>query len=198
MKPIRLLSGAVVAALLAACSHVPVETMWKLRKFDPMTADPATIRAAVAAPALYAPREGGAKMVLTQTRRGGEEVMRLEIVLEEVPVVSETGLARVRPRRGSVLRAYRIGDKDVPRLIEARRQAAERSAKEPGVYAGSFAVGVDGCRVGDVALPEEVRVSTWIKTADTDGYIPLIDDIDLVATVGRDKLLEASPACPAK
>lgn len=198
MRQIQLLSAAVLAAFLAACSHVPVETMWKLRKFDPMTADPATIRAAVVAPALYAPREGGAKMVLSQARKSGEEVMRLEIVLEEVPVVSETGLARVRPPRGSVLRVYRVGEKDVPRLIEARRQVAERAAKEPGAYIGSFAVGVDGCRVGDVALPDEVRVSTWIKTADTDGYIPLIDDIDLVATVGRDKLREASPACPAK
>ncbi len=198
MKVLRLLSATALASLVVACSHVPVETAWKLRNFDPMTANPTAIRAAVAAPAVYVPREGGAKMVITQARKDGKDEIRQEFVLEEVPVVSETGLSKVTVRRGSVLRAYRIAERDLPPLLEMRRMAAERAAKEPGAFAGSFSVGVDGCRLGDVALPEEVRVSTWIKTEQSDGYIPLIDDLDLVRALGREKLMENSPACPVK
>ncbi len=200
MKPMPLLAILAILAVgaLAGCSHVPVKTMLALRSFDPMTTDPAALRAAIVAPALYAPRPGGAKMKIFQERKAGGDRREIEIVLEEVSLASETGLARARPAVGSVLHAYRIPPSDMPRLLELRREALARAEKEPGAFKGAFSVGVDGCRVGDAALPEQVRVSTYLKTADSDGYIPLIEDIDLVAELGREKLTEASPACAAK
>lgn len=198
MNVSRTLALLATAAALAACSHVPVKTMWELRKFDPLTADPALLRAAVAAPALYAPKPGGAKMMISQERKSGGDRRAVEIVLEEVPLATETGLGRIRPRVGSVLHAYRIPPADIPRLIELRREALARSAAEPGAFKGQFSVGVDGCRVGGTALPDEVRVSTWIKTGDGEGYLPLIEDFDLIAEVGRDKLTQTSPVCEAK
>jgi hypothetical protein len=194
----RIFPVAATVLALAGCTHVPVKTMWDLRRFDPMTADPALLRVAFAAPAVYAPRPGGAKMTIFQARRSGRDRREIEIVLEEVSLASETCLSRVRPKVGQVLHAYRIPQTDIPRLVELRREALARAAEEPGAFTGSFSVGVDGCRVGDVALPDAVRVSTWIRTGESDGYIPLIEDFDLVAELGREKLMEKSPACTVK
>ncbi|KAF0211543.1 MAG: hypothetical protein FD172_1786 [Methylocystaceae bacterium] len=48
---VRRLPGlALAAAMLAACSHVPVSTMWALRNFDAASVDPTVLRAAVRLP----------------------------------------------------------------------------------------------------------------------------------------------------
>lgn len=183
------------AAALAACSHVPVKTMWELRKFDPMTTDPSRLRAAVAMPKEALPVKGGAKLVMTQARKGGADAETIEIVLEEVSLVAETGLAAVKPRAGQEVRAFRIPPGEVPRLVAARTQAAERAAKEPGAFQGTLSVGIDGCRKADAPLPKEFRVSTWMKTAETSEYVTLLDDVDLVALVGAEKLAKEAKIC---
>ena len=64
---------------LAACSHVPAQTMWRMRNVDPMTTDATRLRAAVAMPKEVLPQKGGAKLVFSQARKGGAEAETLEI-----------------------------------------------------------------------------------------------------------------------
>lgn len=44
------LTLALTAALLTACSSVPLSTMYKLRNYDPLTQDPGTLQLAVVVP----------------------------------------------------------------------------------------------------------------------------------------------------
>lgn len=194
---IRLVPALIAVAALAACGHVPAKTMWQLRHFDPMTTDAGRLRAAVAMPREALPRTGGAKLVLTQARKGGADAETIEIGLEEVSLAAETGLAAVKPRKGQELRAFRIPPAELPRLVEARERAKARAATEPGAFQGTLSIGIDGCRVEGAPLPKEFRVSTWMKTAETGDYVPLLDDVDLVALVGAEKLAAEAKVCPA-
>lgn len=182
---------------LAACTHVPARTLWALRSFDPMTTDPARLRAAVAMPKEAFPAHGGGKLVMTQARKNGTDEEKLELVLEEVSLASETGLAAVKPSKGQEVRAFRIAPADIPRLLEARVQARARSEKEPGAFQGSLSVGIDGCRPEGAPVPKVFPVSTWIKTSETGDYVTLLDDVDLVKLVGADKLAAEAKVCPA-
>lgn len=193
-----LFAAGLVLAGLGACSTVPAKTIWALRNFDPMTTDPARLRAAVAMPSEAFPVKGGAKLVMTQVRKGGGDEMKLELMLEETPLAAETGLGAMRPKKGQEMRAYRIAAADIPRLVEARAQARERAAAAPGAYEGTLAVGIDGCRPADAPVPKEFRVSTWMKTAETGEYLTLLDDVDLVALVGAEKLAAEAKVCEAK
>lgn len=194
--PRLVVSVLVIGWLLAGCAHVPTRTAWALRSFDPLTTDPVTLRAAVAMPADAFPARGGGTLVLTQSRRGGGEVEKIEIALEEVPLRGELGAEAVRPRAGQAVRAFRIPAAEVPRLVEVRARAAARAAQEPGAFTGTLSVGIDGCRRDGAPLPTVFRVSTWIRTAETPTYVPLLENVDLVALVGAEKLAEAK-VCPA-
>lgn len=192
------LAALLVPLAVAGCGHVPVQTVWKLRSFDPMTTDPARLRAAVAMPAEAFPAKGGAKLTMRQTRKDGSEVEAVEIPLEEVSLVTETGLGAVRAKAGQVVRAYRIVPSEIVRLVEARARAKERAAEQPGAFTGTLGVGIDGCRVEGAPPPKEFRVSTWMKSAETGDYVTLLDDVDLVKLVGAEKLAAEAKVCEAK
>ena len=70
----RLSSLALAAAMLAACSHVPVSTMWALRNFDAASVDPAVLRAAVRLPETFEPQKGGVTLKIGWWRDGEENV----------------------------------------------------------------------------------------------------------------------------
>lgn len=192
------LAAGFVLAGLGACTVVPAKTLWAMRNFDPMTTDPARLRAAVAMPSEAFPAKGGAKLVMSQARKGGADEVKIELMLEEVPLASETGLGAVKPKAGQEARAYRIAAADMPRLVEARARARERAAAAPGVYQGTLSVGIDGCRPADAPVPKEFRVSTWMKTAETGEYLTVLDDVDLVAMVGADKFAAEAKICEAR
>jgi hypothetical protein len=182
---------------LGGCSHVPAKTLWALRNFDPMTTDPVHLRAAVAMPKEAFPTRGGAKLVMTQARRDGSDEAKIELVLEPVPLASETGLAAVRAKPGQEIRAFRIPPAEVARLLEARVAARARAEKEPGAFQGTLSVGIDGCRPEGAPLPKTFPVSTWMKTAEAGDYLPILADVDLVALVGPEKLAAEAKVCPA-
>lgn len=198
----RRLAGPFLAlaltTALAACSHVPAQTMWALRSFDPLTTDPGRLRAAVAMPQDAFPTRGGAKLVISQVRKGGGDEEKTEIVLEEVSLATETGLGPVKPKPGQMVRAYRIPSSEIPRLLEARERAKARAAKEPGAFTGTLSVGIDGCRQEGAPMPKTFLVSTWLKTAETPDYVPLLVDLDLVKMVGAEKLAAEAKVCEAK
>ena len=185
-----------LALAVAACTQVPARTIWALRSFDPMTTDPARLRAAVAMPKEALPTRGGAKLVLAQARKGGGDEEKIEIALEEVPLASETGLAAVRAKPGQEIRAFRIPPAEIERLVTARARALERAEKEPGAFQGSLSVGIDGCRPNGAPIPKEFRVSSWLKTAETGDYVTLLEDVDLVRLVGPETFAKEAKVCP--
>ena len=47
MNKLKLSAIVCISILITACTSVPLSTMWKLRNFDPLQADPSQIRIAV-------------------------------------------------------------------------------------------------------------------------------------------------------
>jgi hypothetical protein len=186
---------ASVAALTSACAHVPVASALRLAAFDPMTTDPDALRAAIAAPAEALPPKGGARLVLTQARRDGSQEEKLEIALEQLSPGVETERAGLRAKPGQEVRVFRIGATDLPRFVETRARMLARKTAAPGVWVGTLSVGIDRCRPAGTPAPKALRVSTWLRTAESGGFVTILDDVDLVPLIGPDRLTAETAAC---
>ena len=85
-----------------------------------------------------------------------------------------------------------------PRRSGSRRSATtlKRKQAERGGRGGALTIAVrpDACRTG--ALPAgPVRATTYLRTGETGGYVPLARDVDLrTVMAGRDVVAEI-PAC---
>src|SRR5215510_11829345 len=92
--------------------------------------------------------------------------------------------------------AYRLDPAEASRLA-AFRDALKKKQEASGRRGGNLTITVrpDACRAGD--LPDRpVYITTYLKTAETGGYVPLARDVDLRTIVpGRDVTQEI-PACP--
>lgn len=183
------LGGAMGMALAAAgCGHVPVSTMWALRSFDSLSADPAALRAAVLIPDGLLPRPDGVKVTATWGKKGQPATERkVEILLQEIGLSSEPGLAGQR-RAGARLFAFRVAPDDVPRMRALQQEVMRAKAEKRADY-GSIGVSADACRVGE--LPQgPILMTTLLKTAAEAPYLVLLDGIDLRSLAGGDAQLD--------
>ena len=60
----RFFISLVAAFLVAGCNGVSLATIWKMHKFDPLTADPAQVRIALRGPDWMAPMFGDMKLLI--------------------------------------------------------------------------------------------------------------------------------------
>ena len=72
----------ITVIVLSACTSVPLTTLYKLHKIDPMEADPAQIKVAIRADDRIGIREGGAKIEVKFDAEDGALA-----VFEDQPVV---------------------------------------------------------------------------------------------------------------
>jgi hypothetical protein len=167
-------------SLVAACGHVPVSTLYQLRKFDPATFDPAPVRIAVRLAEAIEPRKGSAVFRMTLTMPGREpEKQQHDFVLEPVPLVAEPGLQSFR-KGGEAIHVFRFSAMDGDRIRTIQREAAE--AKSKGMRGGQLTIEVSSkaCRKGP--LPEGALPSTTLIRTEAQGpYLVLLQDVDLRA-----------------
>lgn len=175
------LSRAALALALAlgGCAHVPPSSLAQLAQLDIMTADLKVLRAAVRAPAGIVPEPGGAKLVLTYWRDGGEKTSVSAALVEDT---APGALANLKGEEtpGSRITVFRIPEPERVRLDAARAAIAAAKAKEEGGRRthGTLSVSVDGC--AREALPEgALLLSTYLKITPDGDFFPLVKDIDL-------------------
>lgn len=170
----------VLGLVLAGCGHVPVSTMYQLRKFDPATFDPAPVRIAVRLSDAIEPRKGTAVFRMTLSMAGRQpETTRHDFVLEPVPVAQEPGLVPFR-MAGQALHVFRFSASDGAQIRAIQREVAE--SREKGSRGGSLAIEVSSkaCRKGP--LPEGALPSTTLIRTDLQGpFLVLLKDVDLRA-----------------
>ncbi|MEQ1715518.1 MAG: hypothetical protein ABL907_05975, partial [Hyphomicrobium sp.] len=81
---------------------------------------------------------------------------------------------------------------DVAKLRDMQR--ALRQARTPDRKGSNLGVSIDACRRGP--LPEGALLSsTYLQLAHTDGYMPLLEDMDLRAEIGEEALAMQIPPC---
>jgi len=192
----RLSSLALAAAMLAACSHVPVSTMWALRNFDAASVDPAVLRAAVRLPESFEPQKGGVTLKIGWWR-DGEAKSKHEMIfaLRETTAPEDVAPLADERKAGTRLYAFRVEPADYAAIRARQKEFLEEKARDPGKTHGSFGVGADACRRGD--FPEgPLLTTTYLRTQPSGPYLTVLKNLDMREAATKEKPLDALvPPC---
>ncbi|MEO0680310.1 MAG: hypothetical protein AAF192_07830 [Pseudomonadota bacterium] len=193
---IRWTTFAALAAL-AACTTVPVSTLWRLSQVDILTVDAAGLRVAVKAPeALALPRDG-AVMTVGARRPDGREIQERFVLAPAPQAEADPDLAD-HASAGFALRAYRVAPEDLERLDAARADIRAWKAEAGDAVQGSLSIAARACPRGPAPLDGPLPVSTflrfdaqerWFKLSGPDDIADHIDAAGLTAEPG-------APGCP--
>src|SRR5262249_13064918 len=177
--------------LLTGCSHMPVTSMIKLARVDFANSDPGQLRAAVRLP--RAIRLRTVSLRITVGLSGGAEEAA-DFRMREVSAPDDVLALHQELQRDTHILAYEIEPAEVARLV-AFRTDLKRRQEMSGRQGGTLAIAVkpDACRTGE--LPGgPVYFTTYLRTQETGGYVPLARDLDLrTVSAGRDLAAEIPP-----
>jgi len=196
MKPSgwRSLPAAVwlAAVVLSGCGHVPVISMFRLARINFANTDPARLRAAIKLPrSIELLPQGVALRVAVRISSGHEEFQ--DFVLSETSEPADVLALGQELDADTRMIAFRLDAAEVARLSAFRDSLKQQQAASGG-RGGALTISIrpQGCRSGD--LPGgPVLATTYLRTAETGGYVPLARDVDL-KTMTRD-LATAIPLC---
>lgn len=184
----KLLIGLVFLAC-AGCGHMPVTSMVKLARIDFQTTDPERLRVAVKLPHALKARAESTVLRITVRLADGTEESR-DFSLREV---DERNALAAEGEAGSEIATFALAPRDV---AELRMFRAALIQKQKGGSGGALTIAVrpDACRTA--ALPDgPVVFSTWLKTAETGGYVPLARDVDLRTLDAAQDIAAKIPRC---
>lgn len=195
-----LLLAVCAAVLLAACGSVPVSSLWKLRKLQIETLDPAALRAAVVhSPSLQL---HGQSLVLSvgvsrKVRLPGDRdtVERLEekLPLQELRSTAERSPLAPYESSHTVVQVWRIEPADLRRLQALRDKALAWKAADDGPRELSLGLELAGCQMKN--SPRNQVMSTLLRFTDPGEYIPLVRNIDVAETMPAAELQKRFPDC---
>jgi hypothetical protein len=184
-------------AALGGCGHMPVTSMLKLARIDFANTDPAQLRAAVKLPRLVRPQpQGVALRVGVKLNSGqGEQEEFQDFVLREVSDPKDVLALHRELDADTHVFAYRLDAAEAARL-SAFREALKKKQATSGASGGSLTISIhsQACRSGE--LPRQpIVLTTYLRTAETGGYVPLTRDVDLRTIDPQRDLAAAMPPC---
>lgn len=192
---------ALLAALLTACGSVPVSSLWKLRKLQLETLDPAALRAAVVhGPALQL---YGQSLVLSvsvsrKVRQPGgtttTELLEEKLPLQELRSTAERSPLAEYDKPQTLVQVWRIDPAALPRLQALRATALAWKSTDKGQRELSLGLELAGCQK---AGAHNRQVTTLMRFADPGEYIPILRNLDLAETMPAAALSQRFPACAA-
>lgn len=190
MRPVfRLLGVAGLMVSLAACSGVPVGSVAPLARVNVETTRLSELRVAVLSPETVRPGEGGVVLNVGLSVAGQPDRSEsLVLVAEKSPSVAPP------QRSGWRAETYRLAEADQKKFEALRVElAAARSARQKGSLA--IGLGVQAfCRVSG-NVPRPLPLAGYVATAETGGYVPLIEVQDIAADPRVAAELGRMPAC---
>jgi hypothetical protein len=167
--PIALIALAFLT--LGGCGHMPVTSMVRLAQVDFQTTDPDKLRVAVQLPRILKPRAEGTVLRITVGLADGSSEARnfaLRAAQESDAPAAD---------RDAEVSTFALMTRDAAEL-RVFRAALVRQQKGRSGGSLSIAVQPDVCRTAP--LPDgPVRFATYLKTAETGGYVVLARDVDL-------------------
>ena len=156
---------------------MPVTSMVKLARVDFAATEPAALRAAVKLPRAIRPRPQGVTLRIGVRLASGHEAFQ-DFLLREASDAGEMAALKDEFDADTHVFAFRLDPAETQRLVGAL----------------SIAVRPDACRTGELPAGP-VHFTTYLRTAETGGYLPLARDLDLRTVVtGRDVAAEL-PLC---
>ena len=115
-----LASLLIIAIFISGCSGMPLSTMVKLSRLDPMEADPAQVRIAIRADQRITVPDGGAIVELKFEANDGELHIDDTYIVEIVrkPVLTTELIDGKRP--GEAVTVLRLSDRDAEKMTRAQ------------------------------------------------------------------------------
>lgn len=190
----RVLVAAAVILALAACGHMPITSMYKLRNFDPATTDLNRLRVAVQLSEVFRLRPNGVRLTVTALDSSGRELRKETFKLNPALSAHERHLLRAYAKEATNIYAFRLSARDVGRFNDIRALIA---VGRPNGTRGAMGVATDACRTTG-RLPERVLVTTLIKSSETQEFVPLLVDFDLLSEFKGKDFNNAVPLCSGK
>lgn len=180
----RTLRMATVASLLAlsACSGVTPSGLIAASQLDPLNTPPDGIAAALGVPSALRLQDGDAIFRISLSGDGPDAPVLVE---EAVPLQIRRGASDAPAPNGPNEMVY-VGtfSEDGARRIAAAQDDI-RALRASGVD-GVGSIGIDlagGCFEG--SAPEDLRLSTWIRTDPQDEFIAMSRQTDVADAFGR-------------
>ena len=196
------LLAAVLAASLAACTSVPLASLWQLRKFDFESFDPGELRLALRLPTNVALWPDGLRVEIKVTREATDAQVEESVWLRElaggfVTTTADAGLPTTEggPRPWVVLQ---LSARDGDRLLRLRQQLMATRAKV-GQGKNRLEVKIDPqlCLRSGV-LDAAASVSAAVRWQAQTGFVMLLNERSLRDVTASLGLQSASlPLCSA-
>lgn len=191
----RLVQLALLGAsafALAGCLSTPLRSIPRLMRLDFTTMRMDEVRAGLRLPAMLRVRPGDASMTV-KTRGPDGATEDVFVLVQDGDAREHAGLA-AEAKPGFALSLWRVEAADLPRLT-AIQERVRASRDQPGRLRGSIEIKVSGgCRTAPV--PEgPVAMSSYLKPARDEGYITLVDGIDLRQLIPSTDWQAKLPTC---
>jgi hypothetical protein len=166
-----------LALCLGGCTSMPLSTMVRLYKMDPIDADPALIKIAVRADERIGIREGGARIVIGFEAEDGSLSIDETFIVEVIrnPGFSAELLSDRQP--GEAITVLGLSDEEAQRMRAVQSSMAPHSNGEQEGK-GSFQVIVDGACLNGDAPEGEVPVDIFLQTSAEDGFFVFVRNLD--------------------
>ena len=187
--------ACLIALFLAGCTSMPISSMYKLSRMDPMEADPAQIKVAVRADEAIGIGKGDAqiefKFDADDDSLNIEEIYLIEVVRN--PVLHRALYAD--KKSGESITVLGLTASDAQRMRQLQRELAPfRDGDVEG--SGSLRVNLNGLCLHSKMPPGEVELDLFLQTSEQDGFFVIAKNLDMrevMAEEGTD--MDALPDC---
>jgi hypothetical protein len=197
LRPLRCAASAaaaVAALVLAACTTIPVSSLWALRKIELMTLDPAQLRAAIRLPAGVGLQRDAVAVDLKVEHAATGETFAERLWLRARPAPGGAWPGERDTTGQWQLLALDVGDQQRLQALRAR-VAAWKAASTTGEARSrlSLQLSPQACRRGAGPALTDLRLTAWLHWAATPGWLPMLDDAPLSSLLPDDT--PPLPAC---
>lgn len=175
----RLFTVIALIAGLSGCMSMPLTSMYKLSKINPLEAKPEDIRIAIRTLDIVSIEKGMVQMRIAYT--ADDDSIRFDHTYL-VEVIQNDLLSKVlldTKQPNEVVTVMHLSAEDATQMLHWQQQIREYKQRG-GEGTGTFTIGVsDTCLLE--RLPEdELEVDIFIQVDSQDGYFVMFEDMDLL------------------
>ena len=177
--------ACLITLFLAGCTSMPLTSMYKLSRMDPMEADPAQIKVAVRADEAIGIGKGDAQIEFKFDAEDGslsiDEIYLIE--MDRDPIVYGALYTDKKPGESITVLSLTPGDAERMKQLQLE-MAMFREGDVKG--SGSLRVNLNGICLHSKMHPGEVQLDMFLQTSEQEGFFVLAKNLDLREALAED------------
>ncbi|MBI1868610.1 MAG: hypothetical protein HYS06_10020 [Methylocystis sp.] len=178
--------AAVLAVLALSGCAVPIDTQWKLKSYKLESANLASLRVAVRAPAWLVPTPDTGKAIVTFWNEGEENAKRVVTIRLQRANHAEDAAPLAQLAGPEPIAVFEVDRRDLGAARAAQEDARRRREETPGKTHGMVTLEGVGCRKGDIP-PGPIPLDVVVHTDDSIGWLPLVEAYDVRPDAAHEK-----------